>query len=913
MPPTNSLSGCWFGVGSVRQNYMPNSSSFPEEYTMSIGNAGHQAFQEGRVTQKISQRPPVQDYGRAGMVPSQMLPNVFLSNTMVQKNIGPSETLLDSNFSRQMTASVDESTFQMNNSSRDLHYHDHRMRDARRPAYPQQYDPSLAMHDPMMGPTDGVWSPSVGPELNKNILLGRMSGEQIMRGQIQRPVGYSNSQQRVLPYPNPQQYMQNKRAQYNAKQRMYDVDPMARSYSGDCYGNSWPQQPLSRQLNYLYADIPCRIKESSDVYLPSSLPQGSNCQLEPWRLSQAGRESVRHNNSFSPPPGNPTPPMTPGPVSTPSCPLPIEQPEVRLNAPRSFRESEPRFTFAIPEGIVKPPFQLEHNLPISCHIFNLHDQTHESLMSRSDFELMLKCFHKEDRSMTTNWPAMVSISLNEVPLLIDCGSELVPRHQPMFLKSICKPGQNTLQISVKACCCSHLFVLQIVRRPSVSSVLHSLVPKQLLPAPHSVSKIKQVMSQQQAVMASNGLTNEQQQQPFLLSLTCPISLQRMRLPSRGHDCRHVQCFDLESYLKINCEHNHWICPICKKMALLDGLEVDQYLWGILVQLSATFFDTVVFDASASWKPAPRPGVDYGNDINLCKRFISVSATALPNPTTLLTNKLTVASNLAPPGVNPSIMRETGVQKEHRQRSGSDEAPNYLGCLSQMTDVFLGSDNSPSIAPHPAGNLEHVSFPPTPMGSQISTICTPLDGQSLHPRTPSDGNTTHPHTPPDGQPFTPLDSQSLCSKTSSENCGSGGGTPRTPSAAYDSVGSGRQGTSCAGKGNGCVAGLSDSGAAVVQGSAAAMEFHETQDQCEGQDGNSGTTDLTKLDFKSDFSMDPLFALNEDGTDMLGLVPDVFDDDLSELTSYLGPNCKTPAEQTLALKRGTADDDFLSFFS
>lgn len=187
----------------------------------------------------------------------------------------------------------------------------------------------------------------------------------------------------------------------------------------------------------------------------------------------------------------------------------------------------------------------------------------------------------------------------------------------------------------------------------------------------------------------------------------------------------------------------------------------------------------------------------------------------------------------------------------------------------MTDVFLGSDNSPSIAPHPTGNLEHVSFPPTPMGSQISTICTPLDGQSLHPRTPSDGNTTHPHTPPDGQPFTPLDSQSLCSKTSSENCGSGGGTPRTPSAAYDSVGSGRQGTSCASKGNSCVAGLSDSGAAVVQGSGVAMEFPETQDQCEARDGNSGTTDLTKLDFKSDFSMDPLFALNEDGTDMLGV--------------------------------------------
>lgn len=209
----------------------------------------------------------------------------------------------------------------------------------------------------------------------------------------------------------------------------------------------------------------------------------------------------------------------------------------------------------------------------------------------------------------------------------------------------------------------------------------------------------------------------------------------------------------------------------------------------------------------------------------------------------------------------------GVQKEHRHRSGSDEAPNYLGCLSQMTDVFLSSENSPSIAPHATGNLEHVSFPPTPMGSQISTICTPLDGQSLHPRTPSDGNTTHPHTPPDGQPFTPLDSQSLCSKTSSENCGSAGGTPRTPSAAYDSVGSGsKQGTSCTGKGTSCVAGLSDSGITVA---AAVMEFPEVQDHCEARDGNSGTTDLTKLDFRSDFSMDPLFALNEDGTDMLGV--------------------------------------------
>lgn len=179
------------------------------------------------------------------------------------------------------------------------------MRDTCQPTYPQQYDPGLAMHDPTMGPMDRVWSPSMGsgilmgPESNKDAIVSRMSGEQIMRGQIQRPMGYSNSQQRVLPYPNPQQYMQNKRAQYNARQRTYEVDPMARSYGGDCYGNGWPRQSLSRQPNYLYDDVPCRIKEFPDAYLSSGLPQSGNCQLEPWQLSQAGREPVRHNNSVS--------------------------------------------------------------------------------------------------------------------------------------------------------------------------------------------------------------------------------------------------------------------------------------------------------------------------------------------------------------------------------------------------------------------------------------------------------------------------------------------------------------------------------------------------------------------------------------------------------------------------------------
>ena len=53
---------------------------------------------------------------------------------------------------------------------------------------------------------------------------------------------------------------------------------------------------------------------------------------------------------------------------------------------------------------------------------------------------------------------------------------------------------------------------------------------------------------------------------------------------------------------MNCEHDTWRCPVCGKSALLEGLEVDQYLWAILQQLTSTDFEEVTVDQKASWKP-----------------------------------------------------------------------------------------------------------------------------------------------------------------------------------------------------------------------------------------------------------------------------------------------------------------------
>ena len=48
----------------------------------------------------------------------------------------------------------------------------------------------------------------------------------------------------------------------------------------------------------------------------------------------------------------------------------------------------------------------------------------------------------------------------------------------------------------------------------------------------------------------------------LLSLRCPLSIDRMEIPAKGEQCSHRRCFDLETYLQFSAQSGNWQCPIC---------------------------------------------------------------------------------------------------------------------------------------------------------------------------------------------------------------------------------------------------------------------------------------------------------------------------------------------------------------
>ncbi|KAI9245827.1 MIZ/SP-RING zinc finger-domain-containing protein [Phascolomyces articulosus] len=66
-----------------------------------------------------------------------------------------------------------------------------------------------------------------------------------------------------------------------------------------------------------------------------------------------------------------------------------------------------------------------------------------------------------------------------------------------------------------------------------------------------------------------------------IGLKCPISLQRIKLPTKGETCKHADCFDLSPYLAVNHENPSWKCPHCNEYTPPNKLYRDAFFEDLL--------------------------------------------------------------------------------------------------------------------------------------------------------------------------------------------------------------------------------------------------------------------------------------------------------------------------------------------
>uniref|UniRef100_A0A3B4BN37 SP-RING-type domain-containing protein n=1 Tax=Pygocentrus nattereri TaxID=42514 RepID=A0A3B4BN37_PYGNA len=585
----------------------------------------------------------------------------------------------------------------------------------------------------------GMNPATMGASMNSSNLSGPPMGMNQPRAPGMGPFGGHGQRMPQQGYPGPRPQSM----PMQGTKRPYPGEP---NYGGQQFGpngqfpnqqGQYPNPNASRALpspNYPGQRMPGQ--QGSGQYPPSGPP----------------RQVV--NYPHSPVPGNPTPPMTPGssipPYLSPNQdvkpPFPPDMKPNMTSLPPPPSESNPneelRLTFPVRDGVVLEPFRLEHNLAVSNHVFHLRPSVHQTLMWRSDLELQFKCYHHEDRQMNTNWPASVQVSVNATPLTIERGDNKTS-HKPLHLKHVCQPGRNTIQITVTACCCSHLFVLQLVHRPSVRSVLQGLLKKRLLPAEHCITKIKRNFSSVAASSGNATLNGEDgvEQTAIKVSLKCPITFRRIQLPARGHDCKHVQCFDLESYLQLNCERGTWRCPVCNKTALLEGLEVDQYMWGILNAIQNSEFEEVTIDPTCSWRPVPIKSdlhIKEDPDGPLAKRFKTMSPSQMIMP-----NVMDMIAQLGPgPSPYTSLPPQHGGTSTEYGGQGRGQQPSFI-CVSVC---HLGAGPRSMLRTH--AEQSHASMQP---GMHASPHPNSQSAQPLHHSGPPSSQPPRQAPPPQQQP------------------------------------------------------------------------------------------------------------------------------------------------------------------
>ncbi|KAI5868039.1 PINIT domain-containing protein [Durotheca rogersii] len=90
----------------------------------------------------------------------------------------------------------------------------------------------------------------------------------------------------------------------------------------------------------------------------------------------------------------------------------------------------------------------------------------------------------------------------------------------------------------------------------------------------------------------------------VLSLLCPLSYTRLRVPCRSATCSHIQCFDANSYLQLQEQAPTWLCPICHKNAPFDTLAVDEYVLDILEHTSDSKTQ-VTIEPDGQWRKTER--------------------------------------------------------------------------------------------------------------------------------------------------------------------------------------------------------------------------------------------------------------------------------------------------------------------
>jgi hypothetical protein len=191
---------------------------------------------------------------------------------------------------------------------------------------------------------------------------------------------------------------------------------------------------------------------------------------------------------------------------------------------------------------------------------------------------------------------------------------------PADLSATTNEGINVISFQPSKAMERGIIVVQLVRVRKVPECVDEL--RRALGGESSVQPGQQTAAEVQDTLRTLAQRNnaaaaqdeDVKESAFILSLNDPLSLARIRVPTRTKSCSHLQCFDLRTFVEYSCREQYWHCPVCKAAAPCSALVVDAYFASILAATAHLSDEKVIIELDGSFSRLPSEmGDDSSSD------------------------------------------------------------------------------------------------------------------------------------------------------------------------------------------------------------------------------------------------------------------------------------------------------------
>ncbi|KAK9255756.1 hypothetical protein V1507DRAFT_451754 [Lipomyces tetrasporus] len=285
-------------------------------------------------------------------------------------------------------------------------------------------------------------------------------------------------------------------------------------------------------------------------------------------------------------------------AQTQSMRLPSSQSSYKIKAARPEREKfyiYPALKYVAPSPLSPQKLQTAMRFTLSLQQYTNCLRSAEYVYGKIMVNLR---GYLGDNDQTVSWTDM-RITVNDRSFVVKHGND-----RPVNLSGLVRPGYNTLKVDMakwpnRFQNNSYTVAVELCPILSPEEVIEMAKSHHIEIDDAKEQILKTIRPQATDRDGDDGDDIQCLTYSYKLTLKCPLSMKRMRLPVRSVQCTHATCFDLYNFLEIS--RASWKCPICLGISTPPLLAVDDFVrW--LIENTDENVTSVTIYPDEQWRP-----------------------------------------------------------------------------------------------------------------------------------------------------------------------------------------------------------------------------------------------------------------------------------------------------------------------